>query len=103
MSTIREQAIIAGHTCSWKLTLTDDTSCLKLCLFFSWCATNQQVLNVILEHDNDEESTQDNSLSNDVLVRKAGQKHANEDVGNPQGQRRSAQRPMTQIPNTPQV
>ena len=82
---------------------THDTSCLELCLFFSWCATHQQVLNVILEHDNDEETAQDDRLSNDVLICKTGQKHADEDVGNPQGQRRSAQRPMTQIPNAPQV
>ncbi len=82
---------------------THDTSCLELCLFFSWCAPNQQVLNVILEHDNDEETTQDNSLSNDVLVRKTGQKHANEDVGNPQGHCRSTQRPMSQILDAPQV
>ncbi len=82
---------------------THDTSCLELCLFFSWCAPNQQVLNVVLEHDNDEETAQNHSLSNDVLVRKAGQKHANEDVGNPQGQCRSAQRPMTQVPDTAQV
>ena len=82
---------------------THDTSCLELCLFFSWCTTHQQVLNVILEHNNDKETTQNNSLSNDVLVRKTGQKHADKDVGDPQGHCRSTQRPMSQVPDAPQV
>ena len=47
---------------------THDTSCLELCLFFSWCAPNQQVLNVILEHDNDEETTQDKNMPMKMLA-----------------------------------
>lgn len=82
---------------------THHASCLELGLLFSWCATHEQVLNVIFEHDNDEETTQDNSLSNDVFVCQAGQIAANEDVGNPQGQRSSTQRPMSQVPDTAQI
>ncbi len=65
---------------------TVDSSCPQTFFFLGWCATHQQVLDVILEHHNDEQPTQHNGLGNDVLVGKTRQEHPNEDVGNAEGQ-----------------
>ena len=86
-----KQAIATKHNKNGGFQLTYNTSCLEPRLFFSWGTAHQQVLNVILEHDNNEEAAQDNSLGNDVLVCHPRQVGTNEDVGNAQGQCSSAQ------------
>ena len=76
--------------------------CFEPLFFFCRCAAYQQILQVILQHDNDVKTAQYHSLSNDVLVCVAGQIHANENVGNTQSQGGSAQCPVGEIPYTPQ-
>ena len=51
-------------------------------LFLLWRNPDQQILNVILEHNYDEQAAQDHSLSNDVGVGNLRQVESDEDVCN---------------------
>ena len=63
---------------------------------------DQHVLNVILQHVDDEQAAEDNSLGCNVTVLDVGQVAANEDVGNGQGKDGSSQCPVHQVPGASQ-
>ena len=72
-------------------------------LFLLWGDRDSKVVNVLLQHVDDEESSQHHCLCDDVLVGHAGNVHANEDVGNGQCQCCSTQCPMSDVPVPPQL
>lgn len=79
-------ASLMTNTCEPALPQTFDLHCLQLCFLLCWSAAHQQVLNVIFQHNDDEQPPKHHSLGYDVSVCHMGQVHAYEDIGNCQGQ-----------------
>lgn len=89
--------------CEQALPHTLELDSPQLSFFLCWSAAHQQVLNVIFQHNDDEEPPKHHSLCYDVSVSHMRQVHAYENIGNCQSQCGPAKCPVGEIPGAPQL